>query len=933
MSLRVVTVVISNDQPNFLNSCLRAVEKQTFQSDRVLVVDTSDDDEVKKVLEDFTKRSSKHAVVFIDEQANFAELAATGIKQVLTGYENIDEIAIWLLHDDSIPEAHALAELARTLELSPLVGIAASKQVAVDNAKLIVQQGLTLTKSYRPFSLVNDEFDQKQHDSMSDVLAVSTNSMLVRANLWADLGGFSLAAPYLAQDIEFGIRAHHAGYRVVVVPTSRVAHAELSIHNKRSRRWLKGSSKLALARATNHLRISQLPIVFAFLYWLSLPLYSVFQVFWLMLVKRPDRIWLSLRANFWAFFTVRARVRDRHGFSAKTLGALFASAEAVRTRSRLALELAEQKSNLTSFDSAADSKSVLSFASGGGLWVMLGLVAISINYFPIGQAVIGGFTLPLSDSWLQLFANTGASYQHIGLGLAAPSDPFNWVLLIIGSLTFWSPNLALSYLLLLAKAIAFFGAWRAISLATQRNSLRIVLALLYVFWPSFNLAQSQGNYPAVVFFIVLPWLLFCLSRSTRVGISSSVRSTEQGWSWIAAAAILLMVATAAAPNSLLVLLVIFVCFLFFMRKRLVTALLVGLPTLVICTPYFLFHVLTLRNPLGVLADPTISFSTGQPDFVTSILGQDKSLGWFVLGFIGLALLSLLSRQSPIFGLWLLALVAAANILLVSNLKFTSGGIGSIFLKQADWVYDSPAPSAMMVSLCLLLAIAIWLDALLRVGFRRIWLTTIFVAVVCPLIYGFASQPTLISFGESRNLPAIFTASAQSDHQYRMLVISSSDNGDSQSFRAEIINPTGIKLDKISTAYRLSPANTSADYPGKQELATLVANLVSANGKSLAKSLEQSEIGYVLVPKSSANGEIQIALNTAAELDQVGITEFGQLWRVKLANEATSAGGDLWSVTKGIQSAVLVGFILLALPTARGRKQRVSNELAEPEPEQ
>ncbi|NDE88587.1 MAG: hypothetical protein EB055_01195 [Micrococcales bacterium] len=100
-----------------------------------------------------------------------------------------------------------------------------------------------------------------------------------------------------------------------------------------------------------------------------------------------------------------------------------------------------------------------------------------------------------------------------------------------------------------------------------------------------------------------------------------------------------------------------------------------------------------------------------------------------------------------------------------------------------------------------------------------------------------------------------------------------------------------------------------------------------------KSLEQSEIGYVLVPKSSANGEIQIALNTAAELDQVGITEFGQLWRVKLANEATSAGGDLWSVTKGIQSAVLVGFILLALPTARGRKQRVSNELAEPEPEQ
>ena len=933
MSLRVVTVVISSDQPNFLNSCLRAVEKQSFQSDRVLVVDSSNDEEVEKTLDDFIKRSSKHAVVNIEEQANFAELAATGIKQVLTGYENIDDIAIWLLHDDSIPETHALAELARTLELSPLVGISSSKQVAVDNSKLIVQQGLTLTKSFRPFSLVNDELDQKQHDSMSDVLAVSTNSMLVRANLWADLGGFSLAAPPLAQDIEFGIRAHHAGFRVVVVPTSRVAHAELSIHNKRPRRWLKGSSKLALARATNHLRISQLPIALAFLYWLSLPLYSVLQVFWLMLVKRPDRIWLSLRANFWAFFTFRARVRDRHGFSAKPLKALFAGRDAVRTRSRLALEIAEQKSNLSSFESTNNASSSLSFAAGGGLWVMFALISLSFSYFPLGQAVSGGFALPLSDSWLQLFANTGASYQHIGLGIAAPSDPFNWVLLVIGSITFWSPNLALTYLLLIAKALAFFGAWRAISLVTQRNSLRIVLALVYVFWPAFNLAQSQGNFPAVVFLIVLPWLIFCLSRSTRVGISSSVRSIEQGWSWIAAAAILLAVATAAAPNSLLVVLVIYLVYLVFMRKRLAAALLVALPTLVIYAPYFMFHVLTLRNPLGILSDPTIGFSAGQPQFVASIIGQEQLIAWFVLGFIGLALLSLLSRQSPVFGLWLLALVAAGNILLVSNLKFTSGGVGSIFLSQEEWVYDSTAPSVMVLSLCLLLAVAIWLDVILRAGLRRILLTAIFAAVVGPMVYGFALQPTLISFGESRNLPAIFSASAQAGHQYRLLVISSADNGDNQSFRAEIINPSGIKLDKISTAYRLSPANTSADYPGKQELANLVANLVSANGQSLAKSLQDSEIGYVLVPRSSANGEIQIALNTAAELDQVGITEFGQLWRVKLATEAKPSSSDFWSITKGIQTAVLVSFVLLALPTARGRKQRITNELAEPEQEQ
>jgi len=932
MSLRVVTVVISNDQPNFLANCLSAVEKQSFQSDRVLVVDSSVSPDVDPILESFIGRSSKHAVVNIEEQANFAELAAVGIKQVLTGYENIDNIAIWLLHDDSIPESHALAELARTLELSPLVGIASSKQVAVDNSKLIVQQGLTLTSDYRPFSLVNDELDQKQHDAMSDVLAASTNSMLIRANLWADLGGFSLAAPPLAQDIELGIRAHHAGFRVVVVPTSRVAHAELSIHNKRSKKWLQGSSKLALARATNHLRISQLPLPLAFLYWLTLPVYSVLQIFWLMLVKRPDRIWLSLRANFWAFFTFRTRVRDRHGFSAKPIRGLFASRDAVRTRSRLALELAEQKSNLNSFQAESSPTNSLSFAAGGGLWIMLGLVAVSYQYFPLGQAAIGGFALPLSDSWLQLFANAGSGYQHIGLGLAAPSDPFSWVLLLLGSLTFWAPNLALSWLLVLAKAIAFFGAWRTISLVTQRNSLRVILALVYVFWPAFNLAQAEGNFPAVVFLISLPWLIFCLSRSTRVGLSSSVRSIEQSWSWLAASALLFAIAVASAPSALLILVAVYLVFAIFMKKRVVAALVVLIPAMAVFVPYAAFQFLVNQNLFGVLADPTVSYATSKPNFVTAQLGSDQFIAWFVLGFIGLALLGLLSRQRPVFGLWLFALLASANLILISKVSFSAGGLGAIFTKQTDAVNDSTSPTVMFIALCLILAVGIWLDSILRSGLRKLFVAVVFAAVIGPLAFSALTQPTVVSYADSRNLPAIFTASAQAGSNYRMLVITSADNGANKSFRAEIVNPTGIKLDNISTAYRLHPVNTSAVYPGKDKLATLVANLVSANGQPLVGSLQEAGIGYVLVPKAAGNGEIQIALNTAAELDQVGVTEFGQLWRVRTAVEPKAASKEYWSVTKGIQAAILLGFALLALPTSRGRKQRVTNELAEPEVE-
>ena len=311
MSMRVVAVVVSNGQPSYLQKNLEALEKQSFRIERTLIVDSSKSNETTELLDAFVSQSNKHAVLAIQEKATFAELSALAIKQSLVGLENLDEIAIWLIHDDSIPEVHALAELVRALELSPLVAIASPKQVGYENQKLIVQQGLTVTKSMRPFSLVNNELDQKQHDWMSDVLAVSSNGMLIRANVWAELGGFSLVAPELAADIDLGIRTRQLGFRVVVVPTSRVRHAELSLHGKRDKKWLGGSVKFALAKATNHLRLSHFPLFVSFLYWLSLPLLSVIQVAALLLVKRPDRIFFTLRANLWAFFTVRARLRDR----------------------------------------------------------------------------------------------------------------------------------------------------------------------------------------------------------------------------------------------------------------------------------------------------------------------------------------------------------------------------------------------------------------------------------------------------------------------------------------------------------------------------------------------------------------------------------------------------------------------------------------------
>jgi GT2 family glycosyltransferase len=931
--MRVVAVVVSNDQPQYLKSTLDALAKQSFRVERTLVIDSSDLDDVSKQLVEFENDSPRNAVLKVTERANFAELVATGIKQVLSGFDSLTDISIWILHDDTIPEVHALAELVRALELSPLVAIASPKQVAMENPKVIVQQGLTVTRSLKPFSFVSNELDQKQFDSMNDVLAVTSNAMLIRATSWSDLGGFSLDAPEFAADIDLGIRAHHLGSRVVVVPTARVRHAQLSLTGQRTKRWLGGSVKYGFAKAANHLRLSHSPLFLAFLYWLTLPAYSLLQVLWLLLVKRPDRILFTLKANAWAFFTIRARLRDRHGLSLKSLKQLFATREQVRAKSKIAFEVAEQKLKLENF--ASESKVLapqLGFVASGGLWWMLALVALSYPFLPLGESVSGGYALPLSSNWFQLFANTGASFQKVGIGLAAPSDPFNWILLLIGSITFWAPNLGLGFVLLLAKGLAFMGVWRLISLITSRGGLRSVFALAYALWPAFTLAQNQANFPAIIFSIALPWFIFCLGRAARIGLTTSIRSAEQTWSWIASSGLLCAVVCVSAPSVLATLLIIGLVFGLVVRKRIFSLALIALPASALLLPYLIFQVFSNRTWLGIFADPTISRQTSSPTLLQALLGGDSILGWCSIGLIALAVIALASRVKGILVSWLVLLVAIANLWFVQIIRFSPGGVGSIFQSPSENDSDSSTPAVMIIALAALVCIVLWLEAITRSGFRRLVVTLAFLFGAIPLAISALLSSSLVSFSQARNLPAIVTAEAQAGSSLRLLTITRDED---LRYRAELIWPDGIKLDTVSTAYRLSALNTGTELKSELQttLSALVANLVSANGKDLGAAFRTADIGFVLVPDKSGNGDLGVALNSVAELDEVGITEFGQLWRVKAAVSSTQTSTSYWSITKSVQVSVLLGFILLALPTSRGRKRGNLGLVSDLEPEE
>jgi hypothetical protein len=139
--------------------------------------------------------------------------------------------------------------------------------------------------------------------------------------------------------------------------------------------------------------------------------------------------------------------------------------------------------------------------------------------------------------------------------------------------------------------------------------------------------------------------------------------------------------------------------------------------------------------------------------------------------------------------------------------------------------------------------------------------------------------------------------------------------------AELVAGDGVHLDDVSLAYRFSIAGMSKQK--YSDIAQLVADLVSANGTPIASRLQKQHIGYVLVP-AGASGELSelgIALDSVSDLETVGNTDFGRLWRVrKPAQAELQDPSSPWSITKAVQVVILVGFALMALPSRSPRRR-------------
>jgi hypothetical protein len=272
-----------------------------------------------------------------------------------------------------------------------------------------------------------------------------------------------------------------------------------------------------------------------------------------------------------------------------------------------------------------------------------------------------------------------------------------------------------------------------------------------------------------------------------------------------------------------------------------------------------------------------------------------------------ALLALLApKLSNTLPLWAIALLALSASWLVVGVDFDLGNGSSIGI-------DATALLGLFgLALALLLARLADTSSLLRISS----LVTVVLVGLVPAAFQIFTSPPVVSYSDGRVVPSIIQADVKAGSYWRTLQLESTSEG---GLVAQVFSGDGVQLQDISSGYKISSTTNPDVNPDYQELGQLVANLASANGAEILPSLEKFGIGYILVTPVDRN--LQLALDSTRELESIGVTDFGQLWKVEDISASNQAPQlDLGFIKLG-QLAVLVLFAWFAIPVRSKRKRK------------
>jgi GT2 family glycosyltransferase len=934
----VTAVVVAHDGARLLPGLVHAVREQTHPVQRIVGVDTGSQDRSGATL---TELLGQDAVFGMEPDTGYGAAVARALQHSAArrpapgpqgtpapGIQGSEWI--WLLHDDCEPAADALEQLLSAASRSQSVAVLGPKLKDLSDRRVVREAGITTDRAGRRLTGVEPgEIDQGQHDGSRAVLAVSSAGMLIRRDVWDQLGGFDANLPLFRDDIDFCWRAHAAGYEVRVISDAVVYHRELSARQMRKSPATGGHSRLLDRRSALYVFAVNLP------FWPMLAAVagglagSVVRAAYFLITKQQGKAAAHLGAVAWVLrhpLLIRRERRRRAADRKHGYAVLRGQLPRGRTLSRLAESAAGLLSRESGYESSGLHHAVVDEPSddlplpatdsvirrvltspGVLLFAGLAVVALVAERSLTGSVLSGSATLEggtLAPAWGgagNLWHEYLAGYHDTGIGSAASAPPYVGVMAVLATLLGGKPWLATDVLLLGCVPAAGVTAFLATRHLTSVLAARIWIAASYALLPVATGAVAAGRIGTGAAFVLLPLIGMMLGRmltgppptsSVHGGLPPPVppgpsRFTARRAAW--AAGLLTAIAAAFVPLAWPVAVIAAVAaaaaWPWLGGRTVINAAIVAVVPAVILIPWT-FYLVT--NPSAFFGEaglvrPGLAANGLRPEslLLLSPGGPGLPPAWVTAGLVLPAFCALLARRriALVYAGWGIALGGLVMALVVSRVRVTPPQGGTAV---SAW----PGIAIAIAAAGLLLAATPLIEAATRAlggdrvaGRRRVadWR---FLAMVAGLAVA-VSAPALaagywladgldgpVAAAGPQILPAFVAASSAGPDRTRTLVLRQDGGGLSYA----VLRDADPVLGEPELAQTASSTHA---------LDGVVASLAAAGGGDAGDTghaLSQFDIGYLLLP-APIDQALARQLNAAAGLEPLTRASSYDLWQV------------------------------------------------------
>jgi GT2 family glycosyltransferase len=571
----VVAVVVTCDPGTWFEQALVSLSEQDYPNLSVLIIDAGSlGDPTSVVAETFPGAFVRR----LEKRVGFG----TAANEVLSVVEGASHFLV--CHDDVALEPDAVRLMVEEAFRSN-AGIATPKFVQWDDPLRLLAVGASADKVGVVQDLIEPgELDQEQHDVVREVLVAPGGATLIRADLFAALGGFDEEIDQFGEDLDLSWRARIAGARITAVPAARVRHYQAVRRGERPG-WSTRTARRRAARLTEAHRIRTLLTCYRWfdLLWI-VPLavaWGFGEVVTRLAQGRPDDAIDTVKAfavgcgHPGKLWRSRRRVQRQRSVGDGEIRRLQARGNArfrgfVRSRLddvRLGLphSVAPGRLGRTGFEDPDDDYVVSpgeirsdKTPAKSGAWRATSVVAaVLATIMIVGTRSLVGHSLPAigqiprtSGGLNSLWTSWWSGWQPAGLGVAAPSSPALGMLALIGTVLVGATGTLQHLVVLGPLVVGPLGAYRAAGWWGSRRG-RIAALVAYAVVPLPYNALAKGHWGGLVAYAAAPWILSSIGRLSGEAPYPAATAARVRWRVVGIGFLAALVA-AVAPSFLYV---------------------------------------------------------------------------------------------------------------------------------------------------------------------------------------------------------------------------------------------------------------------------------------------------------------------------------------------------------------------------------------------